>query len=333
MDENFDKKLLDNIFKEIKQGFSQINFEGALFYIKHPGQNEIEFLNLEYERFFNKSTSQGVMTEKELANLLDEQAVWTKEEEKDLNGKEIELNNLKKTLGVLFLEKEMNPIEKRIKELAKKVESLKERKEPLFKNSAEKYASKKSNERFILNSLYKDKELTQLMFSNEEADELSQIEISEIYQNYNESLKKFSEKNLKQLSVEGVFTGVLSLFGENVSNFFKVHHLDLSYYQINLLNYGKLFLNIFENKEIPKDIRNNAQKILDFLNESKNKKKKLEEVSQKSSQSDGFSYVGASKSDLKKMGVDFTGTKDISQIADEKGGELNMEDFIEMHKK
>lgn len=333
MDEKFDKKLLDNIFKEIKQGFSQINFGGTLFYIKHSGQKEIEFLNLEYEKFFDKSTSQGVMTEKELANLLDEEGVWTKEEERDLIEKEIELNNLKKTLGILFLEKEINPIKKRIKELAEKVEDLKERKEPLFKNSAEKYASKKSNEKFILNSLYKDKELTQSMFNDEEADELSQIEISEIYENYNESLKKFSEKNLKQLSVEGVFTGILSLFGEDVSNFFKVHHLDLSYYQINLLNYGKLFSNIFENKEIPADIRDNAQKILDFLKESKDKKKKLQQVSEKSSQSDGFSYVGASKSDLKKMGVDFTGTKNISQIADEKGGELNMEDFMKMHKK
>ena len=42
--------------------------------------------------------------------------------------------------------------------------------------------------------------------------------------------------------------------------------------------------------------------------------------------------VKASKEDLEDIGIRKTG-KDIHEIAKEKGGELSMEDFMEMHKK
>jgi hypothetical protein len=94
-----------------------------------------------------------------------------------------------------------------------------------------------------------------------------------------------------------------------------------------------MFTTIFENKEIPEDISNDAEKIIKYLEESKIKKKKAQRVLDKSNSSDGFSYVGATRKDLDSMGVKKQGGKDIHSLAADKGGELSMEDFMKIHKK
>ena len=60
------EKELDNIFIEIKKGFSELNFKGSLFYIKHPGVDDIVFLNKEKDSFLLQAKKKGVPTEKEL---------------------------------------------------------------------------------------------------------------------------------------------------------------------------------------------------------------------------------------------------------------------------
>ena len=102
---------------------------------------------------------------------------------------------------------------------------------------------------------------------------------------------------------------------------------------MNLLNYAKMFTSIFENNEIPDNIRNDANKIIKHLKDSKDAKKKVQKMSSKAENSDGFSFAGAKSEDLKKMGVEKVGTKDIHTVAKDKGGNLNMEDFMKMHKK
>ena len=173
------------------------------------------------------------------------------------------------------------------------------------------------------------------MFSKQEFDELSRFELTKVFSLYNECTEKFSQEGIRQLSMESIFTSVLGLFGQDVSSFYGKEVFSLSYYQINLLNYGKLFLKIFENKEIPQNIRDDAQKILDYLDESKTKSKAAQRATEKAQGAAGFSYKGATKEDLEEAGINTKGTVDIHELVKERGkdGELTMEDFMEIHKK
>ena len=94
-----------------------------------------------------------------------------------------------------------------------------------------------------------------------------------------------------------------------------------------------MFTSVFENHDIPSEIRNDAEKILKHLKDSKDAKKKVEKISNKAQNSDGFSFAKATDKDFEKMGVEKRGTKDIHSIAEDKGGDLDMEDFMKMHKK
>ena len=215
----------------------------------------------------------------------------------------VELKNLEQTLINLFKESEKNPIKKRINEIEEETKKSKKIRNELTRISAEKYADKKSNEAFLQKTLFKDVKCKILKWTKEEFDELDVFVLQDLYNEYNEVMKKFNDENIKQLSISGIFKSLLNIYNKDVSNFFKKHPLDLSYYQINLLNYGKMFSTIFENKEIPDEISNDANKILTYLKESKVKKEKAQKVLDKSNNSDGFSYVGASKEDLEKIGV------------------------------
>ena len=327
---NYDK--LENIFFEIQQGFSEVNFQENLLYFKHPGMIEFEHSRDQYNAYYEIAKKKKIPTEKELKKSLEEDSIWTKKEEDNLEGLKVEVKNLEQTLKNLIKESEKYQIKKRLKKQSEKLNELQKVKDSLFKVSAEKYAKNKSTEAFIQKLFYKDAKLKELFWSDEEFKEINFDELDECYQLYHRCADKFCEKNLQQIAISGTFKNLLNLFDKNVSNFFNKNHLELSYYQINLLNLGKLFISIFDNKDIPENIRNDAEAIIKFLEDSSVKKDKVKKMTEQSRNKDGFSVAGASKKDLKELGIKQQGD-DIHEIAKDKGGELSMEDFMQIHKK
>jgi hypothetical protein len=334
-DGNLDQKFLENLFKEIRQGFSLFDYKGNPCYVKHASYSETDVLNETFKQNFEKVKEKGLLTEEELLKMLDDENVWSKEDEASFDKKEMEIENLKKTMSNLIIQDQKKSYKKRISQLEEQISDHKKRRAGLVKNTAEEYASKKSNEAFMFNLLFKDKELKREMFSKEEFNELSRVELGIVFSKYNGCTKMFTQKSIRQLSIESTFTSMFNLFGQDVSNFYGKNVFLLSYYQINLLNYGQLFHKIFENKEIPKEIIDDAEKILDYLDESETKKKAARQATERAKNAAGFSYKGASKEDLEKAGINTKGTEDIHSVAKRvgKGGDLTMEEFMEIHKK
>lgn len=330
-----DKKLLEKLFKEIRQGFSSFIYEGDLCFVKHASYSQTDVLNESYEKYYAKAKSKGVMTEKELLETLEEQGVWMQEDEELFEKKEIEMENLKKTSANLIVKAQKKSFEKRIKQLEEKVLRHREKRNSLVRNTAEEYAGRRSNEIFMFHSLFKDKNLKEVFFSEDDFDHLDKVQLNNIFIKYNNSIEEFSQHNIRQMSIEAFFTSLFNLFDKDVSNFYGKNVCELTYYQVNLLNYGKLFSRIFENKEIPKNIQGNAKEILDYLDESETKKKAAKSASEKAQSAAGFSYKGATKEDLEAAGINTKGAMDIHELAKKEGkdGMLDMEDLMKIHKK
>jgi len=326
------EKDYDKIFYEISKGYSVVNLNCGKAFIKHASLKEINSYHETYDYFLEKAKIKKIPTQEELFKSLSETGQWTKVQEDELQQQEAELKNLKQTEKKLFREFEKKPIRNRINEVKKSLKENQDLKNSFVRITAENYAEKKSNEFFIQRCVYEDEELSNLLWTEEEFQELDISSIAEVFNSYHECLAKFSEKNLKQISISGVFRNMIGVFDEDLSNFFNEPLIDSSFYKVNLLNYAKMFTSIFKNKDIPAEISNDADKILNYLDEMSSKKEKAKRILDKSEKSDGFSYAKASKEDLEDIGIRKTG-KDIHEIAKEKGGELSMEDFMEMHKK
>ena len=72
-----DKVNFRYLFKDIVQGFSEVNFEGVPLYVKHLSSlDQVDLEELE-ELFFNKATKRGLPTEEETLTRLKEEDMWT----------------------------------------------------------------------------------------------------------------------------------------------------------------------------------------------------------------------------------------------------------------
>lgn len=327
-------KKLETLFQEIKKGFSFLETNNFSIYVKHPTSEEIDISKKAYDKHFDKAIKLGVQPEKELLNFLNEQQAWTTEEEDAMIVREQQLKNLNKTIDKIRIERDRKPITEERDSVQAQLKLDKIKRFSLVKKTAESYAQKHSNEIFIYNCLYKDINLKELYWSEDEFEHLEYSELNLFLIEYEKHVKRFEHDELLQLSIENCFTSLFGLYGDDVTGFFRNHPMDMSYYQIHLLNYGKMFRNIFKNREIPDHIKNDAKAVLAHLEDMESIKNNKDTVKNKSQKSDGFSYAGATKKDLDDLGVKKgKNQKDIHQIAKEKGGKLNMEDFLALHKK
>ena len=222
------EEKLNKIFTEIKKGFSELTFQGSLFYVKHPGVDDIAVMEEDREALLLKAKGKGVPTEEELLKTLDETEQWTKKDEEELLVHSTELKNLKQTLINLFKDSEKKKIQQRIDEIETKHLKNKKIRNELTRISAENYADKKSNETFLQKTLFLDVECKELRWKKSEFDELDVFSLQKLYNEYNEVMDKFSDKNIQQLSISGMFKNLLNLYDKDLSGFFKKHPLDFN---------------------------------------------------------------------------------------------------------
>ena len=120
-------------------------------------------------------------------------------------------------------------------------------------------------------------------------------------------------------------------FAENPTEFFGKCVCELTYNQVKLLIYTRFFKNVFQqNDKMPQDIKNDPDKIIDYVNANENAKKVMENKNGKENQAS--SIVGATSEDLEYVGLKAKGQKTLS-LADEakkKGGSLSMEDMMKI---
>ena len=86
-----------------------------------------------------------------------------------------------------------------------------------------------------------------------------------------------------------------------------------------------MFKNIFEQySKIPDKIRQDPEKIVDYVNAQEKAKDKLKNIDQ-----DGASTViGATKEDYEYLGINQTDSNSLSEKLKEKGGKMDMKDLM-----
>jgi len=321
------------IFQEICDGFSVSEINSKKIYVKHLTLKEFNIINNLYEDYYSNAIRKQIPKEEDLFESLKETGQWTEKDEEKLSNQELEVKNLKQTLQKVFRGFEKESISKRLKEIEPEFKKSLELKKSFLRVTAEHYAEKKSNEEVLRLCTFKDAKLEENLWTEEEFQDLDYFELNNFFNLYTQAIEKLSDKNIMQTALLSSFKNLASIFDKDLSNFFNKPVLQLSFYQTNLLNYSKMFRAIFENREIPKDIQDDAEKIINFIEETDAKKDKAEKIIKKSQESDGFSFAKLSNEEMKDLGVEKPKGRDIHKIAEEKGGELTMEDFMKMHKK
>ena len=317
-------------FRDIKNGFSEIKVLENLFYLKHLSLEDQVDIDQIYDYYFEEAKSRGVPTNEETLNRLIEEKQWSKRQESLIKQEEDFIDNLNKQKKVLYLKSEIQRINADIESAQKRLYDLKNTKAAFFNRTAESYAEERVNDFYILKCLYKDKKLTQAAFEENQFDNIDSETLTCIIKQYSEVYKNINDNTIQYLVLQDFFNLYMP-FAENPTEFFGKSVCELTYNQIKLLIYARFFKNVFQqNDKMPQDIKNDPDKIIDYVNANENAKKVIEDKNNKENQAS--SIVGATSEDLEYVGLKSKGQKTLS-LADEakkKGGSLSMEDMMKI---
>ena len=320
------------IFRDIVVGYSEVNLLDSRFYIKHLSaldQVDIDDIRAKY---LEESKLRGIPTEEEVVEDLKSQGVWSNKEDEEITRKENFILQLQKTKSQLVLKSQIEKQNDVIQQTRAEVNELKNKKTSLIGVSAENYSDKRSNDHYIIKSFYYDSELKKPAFPTaKDFDELYSEDVSHFIQKYNNTFKMFEELKIQEMILQD-FYYIYFPFSDDTVGFFGNPVCHLTYNQLKLIVYTKIFKNIFENNQhIPEKIKKDPQALLDYGSISDDAKNKMAE--QLSSDKDGTTLFGATAEDYEYAGLEKpnSGAKiSLHEAAEKKGGSLSMQDLMEL---
>jgi len=286
-------------------------------------QSDIEEIKNEY---YLKAKSRGLPTEEESLNSLKEEKIWTDKDESELLKSKLYIDTLQKTKSNKFLIAEIKHLNDQIEEEEKKYLSQLGKKRELLGQTCEIYSENRVSELYILKSFFKDEECKIPLFDEEELNELEQEDLVYIIREYNKVYEKFQDTNIQKIILSDFYTMYMP-FCDDVKNYFNKPIFELSMNQVKLITYSKMFKNIFERySDIPSTIRQDPEKIFEFIN-SKEKGKKVLENMDKGGAS---TVVGAKKEDYENMGVKGSNSQSLSEMLRKNKGKMDMNDIMKV---
>jgi hypothetical protein len=317
-------------FRDIKNGFSEIKVLENFFYLKHLSLEDQVDIDQIYDHYFDEAKNRGVPTNDETLKRLIEEKQWSTKQESLIKQEEDFIDNLNKQKKVLYLKSEIQRVNVDIESGQKRLYDLKNTKASFFNRTAESYAEERVNDFYILKCLYKDKSLSKPAFEEDQFDNIDSETLTCIIKQYSEVYKNINDNTIQYLVLQDFFNLYMP-FAENPTEFFGKSVCELTYNQVKLLIYSRFFKNVFQqNDKMPQDIKNDPDKIIDYVNANENAKKVIENKNNKENQAS--SIVGATSEDLEYVGLKAKGQKTLS-LADEakkKGGSLSMDDMMKI---
>jgi len=332
-----DKSILKIALAEIINGYSPANSERfGRFFIKHFSILDSSEIEQQYEAFYNLAKDSGLPTSKEREAEITSEGIWDIKKDEKLRELEKFIPNLKITKSKLFKEIDIKAVQKQIDDSELELAGLKSLREALVGATCESFASKKTNEYFIYRAIFKDNTFKESKFSDGEYDELENNDIHHLIQTYNNCLGKFNEKTIKRISVSPQFCNGFYLSNGDPYTYYGKPIIQLTYYQVDLFNNAKYFKSIIDNSsdKVPQEVLGDPDKLVDWFNSTQSANKLMNEAEQnlakngKEGLGGGISIVGASASDMKKIGMENNGGANLMKLAAEKGGSLSFEDII-----
>lgn len=286
-----------SIICEIFDGLTPI-LDGAV-YLRHINLRDQKVLADAYEKQKEKALK-SVPTEETCIQRLKTANLWTDKDELDVQEKRLHIETLSNTKKALEIKSQKDAIQKTIDAQTKELNAILNKRRELictiapFGKTAEDYAVSHSNEEFIRNVLYLDRECRQLKYSQEEFNEFDIDDLSPFMKEYYGLTERMTDEKIQEVVLSDAFSLYLAQT-EKPFDFFGRSVISLSIYQLKMLAYGRMFLNILQNVEnIPDSVRKSPKELLDFVESQK----KRDKNSSKGSKHSTVGVVGATKEDL-----------------------------------
>ena len=346
-------ELCLRVYNDIINGYStSITEEGETFYIKHLRDVDYAIFEQKRENFKKQAARQGLFTEAQNLEMLDNTGHWSKEEEGKYQALYNEIKNLKKTIRELFLESQKKLISDRIDAKEKELQEISLNRDRVALNNVEKFAQDKLNSFVIKFCLYKDEELEEKLFTEKDFNELDLDTIAFYANSYFQALRVFNDKNFKRAAASATFLNSYMLCGGNPFYFFGKRISNLTNYQVSLANNGNSYKSTLEHSENSPPVHEDIDEIIAWYererdiikrkyNSSSSKSSKPSTNNSKDSKTERFEGIGvpnATEDEVWAMGMEKNATPtnliEVAEKLKKKLGKdrLDINDMVQLHK-
>lgn len=324
------KSKISLLHSEILRGYSLRKLDPfGDFYIKHFTQLDSSEIDGEYERYYRKALGVGIPSEKEALEINIREGLWSQDREREIVDLEASLSRSQETKNKLTLKSQKAQYDRKIREYKEKLEKIHEERFELFGSTAENFAAKKMNEYYIFKAAYSDRSLSSLFFREEDFDDLTDVDMGSLAALYSEFMQDFSQTNLKRIALSLQFMNMYNLCNDNARELFGRPIYQLSFFQREIFSTARHFKNVLsEAKFKPSlDMYDDPDELAEWMESGSTGHGNKNE----SDQVTATSYVGATKEDLKGLGLDDPDSISLSKAASQKGGSLDMKDIMRLH--
>lgn len=324
------------LYKDVINGYTY--FKEKKLYVKHLKEKDLGEVSQRKHEIFEDAKNRGLNDEKEKIQILIDSEAWTEEKEKDVEKLEEEILHLEQSKKKLILGKQIKEFNKKIEKKTKLYDDLASERESEVGFTAEKYVDKRINEEIVNLTFFKNRGLTERFFSEEEFDELTEQELLFYVRLYTVIALQYSNETLKKISVCGFFLNCFLICENNPDLFFGKPVTELTNNQVDIFSYGRYFKGIMtECKPAPYEISDNPDKLIEYYEASrKSRDAKQLKGGGKESEFMGSTVFGATKEELGAVieeGEESTKFVDFKGQAESSGKDMDLKDFLKMHKK
>tara|TARA_R100000234_G_scaffold32969_1_gene19380 strand:+ start:3025 stop:4008 length:984 start_codon:yes stop_codon:yes gene_type:complete len=315
-----------SLIGEAFDGYTEAIFEDRTVYIKHINIKDQRYLHKYHEKYKNIALSKGLQSEEEKLKYVIEEGIWESKDDLEISSLTSEIENLKRTRRALFLKSQKDDIDKQIQESREKLFSLQQKRKEVIGQTADDYAETRSGDEILRFLLFKNKDLTEHLYSEEEFGELEAWQVIALGKIQKDIQDKLSDSNIQKAVLRPFFSMYLSLC-EDVSGFYDKPIPELSIFQLRVALFGRMFFNIFQfTEDIPEDIKQDPEKLLSFSEAQRNKDSSKSQIRDDAA---GSAVFGATNEDVEDLGGTAGGVS-LSEEAKKHGGQLNMEQMMRL---
>lgn len=327
-DLNQELNLVRKLYKDILDGFTKFPFKNNYIKIKHLSEAESCEINQVYIDQYHIAKQSGLLTENDKLEILCRDKIWSKEKEKEIELITQEIGTKKNTLAKLFIKSQINLIKDEIKSKENSLKTLIKEKEDLLGFTVENFAFKKSNERIIFMSFY-NQEQEKLFVDEEEFSSLEEDLLYEYIFIYKQFVDMFDIRSIRKIAVCPFFMNSFLLSEDNIFNFYGKSIVNLTKNQTDLFSVARNYkFYLTKSNDNPP----NSYKDLDELVNWYENKPNLANAKEKSKDSLGQSYIGATKEELMTIASNpKEEVVDLTQEAKKSGGNLSFEEILKIH--
>jgi hypothetical protein len=327
------------IYSEICRGFSIDIIENSTIYFKHPSISEHFSVYGSYDSFIKEGRKKGLQSEEEKIEDAINGGWWSSEKESRVNFLRKTIQNLFKTRDKLLLQSQKAEINNQIKyNESILITYTKERRE-IVGYTLEDYAHSKLTEELLVFFTYKNKDFTERAFTTRgEYYDLTDSHVEKIKNSFDQYSRVFNNDNIRKIAACGFFQNLVYL-NEDAYSFWGKATTQCTKYQIDLLLYGKMYKNMIRSyaengKPVADNILSDPDTFVDWA-DSQSGGSSYKNRKQKSGKNVVSSYVGATQQDLDHLGVktEKIGGKSLLELAAEKGGQLDKNDYLSLREK